>query len=58
MNDEEKKFLLFCWNLAHVYAKVYKFAEFDPKDAKWKFFHFGGKFSTFKKLQKKIIFGI
>ena len=32
---------------------TFAFAKFEPKDAKWKFFHFGGKFSTFKKLQKK-----
>ena len=31
-------------------------AKFEPKYAKWKFFHFGGKFSTFKKLQKKKIY--
>merc|ERR1712030_89016 len=35
---------------------TFAFAKFEPKDAKWKFFHFGGKFSTFKKLQKKFFF--
>ena len=34
---------------------TFAFAKFEPKDAKWKFFHFGGKFSTFKKLQKQKI---
>merc|ERR1712001_505732 len=31
---------------------TFAFAKFEPKYAKWKIFHFGGKFSTFKKLQK------
>ena len=35
---------------------TFTFPKFEPKDAKWKFFHFGGKFSTFKKLQKKKIY--
>merc|ERR1712030_114891 len=35
---------------------TFMFAKFEPKDEKWKFFHFGGKFSTFRKLQKKNFF--
>ena len=36
-----RNFVFGFWTLA--------FATFEPKYAKWKFFHFGGKFSTFKK---------
>ena len=35
-----RNFVFGFWTLA--------FATFEPKYAKWKFFHFGGKFSTFK----------
>ena len=40
-----RNFVFGFWTLA--------FAKFEPKYAKWKFFHFGRKISTFKKLEKK-----